>query len=302
VTPLFPLTLGLAPYARDWVQVLPNGSYSLSTTGVWSNTLRYDPDGYLTGLTLIVDGESYDQLTSFRLGMGAGMELSAWLGTNLLFNGILDGPISWFHRAFGFANQARDDFADNRIQIRVVTPKGVLLDVRSPAAGISSWGLGFSWIPPLDLPLAFNFRIKAPAPHSAHIIFADQPALESSLAWNPSRSPLDIGLAIGIAFQGNEPVQTLFASRQLLLQGSGHIFFIPKPSLYLGVEAVTTQSPILTDELYLGGLASNIWIGGKYSIGRHWVAEAALIEEFFSWASIEVGLSFGLEYRGSFHP
>jgi hypothetical protein len=70
------------------------------------------------------------------------------------------------------------------------------------------------------------------------------------------------------------------------------------PSLSLGIEAVVSQSPIATSELYLGGSAGNLWIGAKGSIGRHWVVAAALVEELLSWASIEVGLSLGLEYRG----
>ncbi|MEI6875443.1 MAG: DUF3187 family protein [Spirochaetota bacterium] len=295
--PLFPLTQGLAPYANSSGSILKPGQLSLDSALVWTNTLRYDDGSEYPGYALIVDGESLVEHLNFRAGIGHGLELEAWLEGSQLFAGYFDTLIEGFHLAFGFPNQARADFPSNKLEILVDTPAGPALDVTSPRAGLTSWGLGISAVPLPGLPLSLGVKLKLPAPVVSPWFLTGATALSSALTWHQEWRFIESAFSVGAAWQADSGMSQFVPLRSILLQGGARLFFRTGESILLGVEAAGSQSPYLVDEMYLGGIVGNLWIGGKVRISEELSLSVALIEELASWASIEVGLSFGLTWK-----
>lgn len=298
VTALFPLTQGLAPYPNRPGTVLPRGSYSVSSSFVWTNTLRTDASGEFPGYALIVDGESLVQNLGVRAGLGRGLELEAWLQGTLLYPGFFDDEIAAFHKLFGFANQSRDSVPPNQLSIKVSTPYGTLVDTTATRSAITSSGLGLAWSLPFQLPLVSSLRFKIPIPGGPPWLLSGSPALEASLGYSAAYGRLSWNWDAGLAWQGGDAALGDFPRRDILIQGGGRLFYLPTPDLGIGIEAAGSASPFATEERYLGGMAGNLWMGLRARITRSWTLEVALIEELASWASIEVGIQAGFSWHG----
>ena len=298
VTALFPLTQGLAPYPNRAGAILPQGSYIVSSSSVWTNTLRTDTYDDYPGYALIVDGESLVQNLGVRAGLGRGLELEAWLQGTLLYPGFFDDEIAAFHKLFGFANQARDSVPPNHLTIKVSTPYGTLVDTSSTTSAITSSGFGLAWSLPLPLPLVSSLRLKFPFAGGPPWLLSGSPALEAALGYSGGLGRFSWNLDTGLAWQGGDVALGDFPHRDILIQGGGRLFCLLRPDLGFGIEAAGSASPFATEERYLGGIAGNLWMGLRARISRSWTMEIALVEELASWASIEVGIQAGFSWNG----
>lgn len=296
LSPLFPLTQGLVPYADPAPPRLGRGELLVSSAAVWTNSLRWDEGLQWPGYSLIVDGEGLVEKSSLGLGLGGGFYAQAYFEEAALFPGIMDPALSAFHHLFGFANQWRDYLLPNRLDIEVRTPSGLLFSRSASLLGPQSAGLGLGWNPGPGLP-SLNLQIKLPLPAPEPWIFGGAPGFALSSAYSLSLPPWEGGLALGLAYQGTPDAAAAIATRTWLPQASARLFVDLGPGFALGAVAAAMLSPYAVEEWYLGGLVGNLWVGANWRLGPELELEAALIEELASWASVEVGFQTGLRWN-----
>lgn len=291
---LFPLTQGMVPYAVPPRQELAAGERLVSWSAVWTNSLRYDGGWSWPGFALIVDGETLVGKREFRLGLGAGASLEAWIEGSSLFAGVMDPFLSDFHHFFGLPNQWRDEVPPNRLSVRVAVPGGMLEAIADPRNAVDSAGLGFEWRPlPEPFP-ALTLRVKPPLSAPAPWLLSDAWGASLSAGESFARGPFDGGLAVGIAWQDRPDIPAGLETRSWLPQAGARLFYSPLRGLAVGVEAAAMASPFAVAEMYLGGVVGNLWIGANFDLSPGLRLETAVIEELASWASIEVGFQFGV--------
>ena len=298
ISPLFPLTQGLAPYADPAPPRLAPGEMAIASALTWTNTLRVDDGSRWPGYSLIVDGETLVNHSSVAVGLGSGLTIGMWYEASVIFPGIMDPALSAFHHAFGFANQWRDNVPPNQLTIEVASPAGSLASVNDPGYGLDSLGVALDWNPDLRPIPTFGLKVKIPVASPAPSIFGTLPALEFSSAWETSWACLDGGLAVGLAWQGFPGAFSAIPHREWLPQASSRLFITITPALSLGAEAGAMASPYAIDEWYLGGIVGNVWAGLSARLSPSLRLETAIIEELASWASVEVGFQVGLKWRG----
>jgi len=294
--PLFPLTMGMAPYPEAGSGLLEPGRFRLNSSLTWANTLRVEDGFRLPGYLLTIDAETLSLRQSFEIGIVQGLEFGTWVEGAALFGGILDGPLSWFHHIFGFANQWRDYVAPGRVLVSVSTPGGSLPELSETSAGLHAIGFSLRCAPLRSLPLAAELWVKLPPPLGLPLPLTSEPAWGLSLGSELHIEDLSAAFGAGIAWEQASSRRDLVPPRSLLIQGRARVFYQPAPWLALGVEAAGSGSPYDTVERYLGGLAGNLWFGGKFLVAKNWILELALVEELASWASVEVGFQAGFSW------
>ena len=298
ISPLFPLTQGLAPYADPAPPRLDSGELAIASALTWTNSLRVDDGNRWPGYSLMVDGETLVSHSSLALGIGSGLVLGMWYEASAIFPGIMDPVLAAFHHDFGFANQWRDSVPPNLLDIEVATPAGSLASLRDSGLGLDSLGFGLGWNQTLGLIPSLNMKIKVPVAAPSPWIFGALPSVELSSAWEFSWAFIDGGVALGLAWQDFPSAFDVIPHREWLPQASSRIFIALSPGLSLGAEAAAMASPYAIDEWYLGGIVGNVWAGISARLTPRLRLEAAIIEELASWASVEVGLQLGITWKG----
>jgi hypothetical protein len=297
LTALFPLTQGLAPWASLPAVLLAPGELRISSTAWWSNTLRYDDGSDYPNCFLVADGEELVGRFALSIGLGQGFEFESWAEGAAVGGGIMDGALSGFHKAFGFPNQARDMIPDNQLRFFIKGPMGVIMDVETPLAGLTSLGAGLLWHVPVDLPMTAAIRATYPLPAADPWVLARSSAIEGALACHGQAGRFSWSLSSGVAWQDPSKAPTEFLAQGPIAQAGFRVFYAPSRSLVLGIEAAASSSPFTLRLQYLDGIAGNSWFGGKARLGQGLVLEAAMIEELASWASIEVAFQVGLSWE-----
>ena len=300
ISPLFPLTQGLAPYADPAPPFLKRGEMSIASALTWTNTLRVDDGSSWPGYSLIVDGETLVYHSSLSMGLGSNVTMGLWYEASAIFPGIMDPALSAFHHALGFANQWRDFVPPNLLSIEVLSPAGVLANVHDSGFGLDSLGAGLDWKSTFPFVPSLGLKVKVPVPSPAPFLFGALPAIELTSAWEASWERLDGGLALGMAWQAFPSPFDAIPHREWLPQASARLFITLTPALSIGGEAAATESPYAIDEWYLGGIVGNVWAGLSARLTPSLRLETAVIEELASWASIEVGFQAGLRWNGGF--
>jgi len=298
ISPLFPITQGLAPYADPSPPRLAKGEMRVSSALTWTNSLRVDDGNKWPGYALIVDGETLVNRSSMAVGIGSGLALGMWYEASAIFPGFMDPAISAFHHAFDFANQWRDSVPPNLLDIWVVTPAGTLTDLNEAGLGLDSLGFGMGWNVSRDWLPSLDLKVKVPVSSPSPWIFGNLPSVEFSSAWAFSWRWIDWKAALGLAWQAFPSTFSAIPHREWLPQASSSLFLTIAPGLSLGAEAAAMASPYAIDEWYLGGLVGNVWAGMSAQLSPSLRIDTAIIEELASWASIEVGFQAGLTWNG----
>ena len=294
ISPLFPITQGMVPYADPSPRKLAKGEIEVSSALTWTNSLRLDDGSRWPGYSLIVDGETLVSRSALSAGLGGGFVLGAWCEGSALFPGIMDGGLSAFHHLFHFANQWRDEVPPDRLDIRVSTPAGLLMSVSEPEFAWDSFGLRIDWSPPRRGLPTLVAMLKIPLAREAPWLFESEMGASFGASCSLSWRRLELGMAAGLAWQPHASTLDSLPMRDFLPQTSAKLFFAVAPGLSLGAEGALMLSPFAVDEWYLGGIVGNLWMGSSIKLGKSMNLEAAIIEELASWASIEVGFQVGL--------
>ncbi len=119
----FPLTTAHLSILPQTASVLPSGAANLSLSSVWSNS-------FVERDSIVVDSESLELRSRVRLGMGSGIEGTLELPFFWSGGGVLDRPIDWWHRAWGFPRGGRDSWPDDSYEVSGITEAGEPFDLK----------------------------------------------------------------------------------------------------------------------------------------------------------------------------
>lgn len=288
----FPWSAGLSPSSLEESGGLSPGSWRLRTSTLWFNTFRV----YGTGgtATQLVDMEAWATTVSAAWSPAPGWELRGQAQGWVVGSGILDPFLSGFHSVFGFADQGRSLVRSNGYRVYLADE----VDDRNPGAGLVQASSGVRWFSGSWSASAWT---KVPVPAHREWSWSDRWGAGLAGGWG-DRWPWPEG-RLQFRAGGNTAL--------VLVQPDPHLgaptgLVTVQTGFYAGIEAysgvrllsqgVWTKVP-RRGEGYLSMAEGLLTIGLQWPLGRTVLLELGVAEEFFTWATMEVGLQAGLVWR-----
>lgn len=285
----FPWSVGLGPSALEEAGGLASGAFRVQSSVLWFNTYRQNWND--TEITQQVDMEGLLETLSAAWSPAPGWELRGQVQGWVLGGGIMDAFLSGFHETLGLNNQGRESVSAGQYHDYL---KGYF-DLGSPVSGLTQLSLGtrfhsgqWSW----------SGWIKPPLPAPVDWAWTGQWAGGVGAGWGDSwpwpEAGLHIGAGASLALVVAEedpdfPGATGILAPQFGVYGS----ISGKWGARALVEGSWTRVP-RSGEGYLSQGAGLLTMGIQWPLGRTTTIEAALTEEFLTWATMEVGFQAGI--------
>jgi hypothetical protein len=286
----FPWSMGLAPVVQEEAGGLTPGQFRVRGSTLWFNTYRQYGQG--TNVTQVVDMEGLLFTASGAWSPAEGWELRGQAQAWTLGGGVMDAALAAFHEALGVPNQGRENAAANSYRVFV---RGTL-DDRQPASGLTQASVGARWF---GGPWSSTWWVKPPVPSHQGWSWSDRWAGGWNLGWG-DRWPLPdwgfqvrAGASAGlIAVEADDALgPTTPWTSQWGTYLVAELFSGPR----LVAQTTVTAVPRSADG-YLSMPAGLLTVGVQWPLADRWVFEGALTEEFFTWATMEVGFQAGFSW------
>jgi len=282
--------VGLVPVVQEEAGGLAPGAWRLRSSLLWFNTFRqYGSD---EDLAQLVDEEGLLPTVSAAWSPAEGWELRARAEGWFLGGGFLDRGLQAFHHLLGVPNQGRELWPDNAYRVFVAG----LIDDRAPGAGLTQASAALRWF---GASWSLQSWVKPPVPAHPGWSWSDRWATGLLAGWG-DRWPLGGGwqLRAGLSAGGSwtDPDRAFGEASPWAFQGG----FYAGADLPIGPRLLaqgTWSSVPRQGQAYLSAGAGLLSTGLQWPLGPDWSVEAALTEEFLTWATQEVGFQVGLSYR-----
>jgi hypothetical protein len=284
----FPWTVGLTPVAAEEAGGLDEGAVRWRSSVLWFNTYRQygrDPDREQT-----VDQEGLLETVSGAWSPVDGWELRAQLQGWALGGGFMDYFLSGFHGVLAVPNQGRDYSPENDYRDYL---KGSF-DDRSPAAGLTQASLGVRWF---SGPWSWSVWAKPPVGDHVGWGWSGRWGAGTSAGWGGHWDWPEAGVRLGAgltaALVWADPDNRLPNSEGWATgQAAGYVSVEGNNAWRALVQGSWTKVP-RGGEGYLPQGAGLLTMGFQSPLSQGWSWEGALTEEFFTWATMEVGFQVG---------
>ena len=286
----FPWTVGLTPSALEEAGGLPAGKLRLQTSILWFNTFRQW--GLEPEVEQRVDMEGLLPTVSAAWSPVEGWEVRAQIQGWILGGGFMDGFLDSFHGLLRSPGQGRDAVANNQFEDLLAGD----FDLKTPASGLTQFSLGLRGF---FGPWSWWTWVKPPLPQaSLDWGWTKSWGGGSSVGWG-DRWPglwgeweLGYGTEISLITISND---TAFPgqSSSWTFQWGGYVTMgISHEGRFL-VQGNSTLVP-RQGTGYLSQSAGLLTMGWQSPITKNWAWEAAVTEEFMTWATMEVGFQTGI--------
>lgn len=287
----FPWSVGLTPVWQEEAGGLAPGHLRVKTSILWFNTYRQF--GLGKDMTQQIDMEGLIETVSAAWSPAPGWEWRGQVQGWALGGGAMDLVLSGFHGVLFLPNQGRDFASDGQYHNYLAGS----FDQSQPTAGITQTSGGVRFYS---------------GPWSAHGWVKFPVAGEPDWGWSDRWSA---GMGIGLGERWAWVAGSTLAaggSATLVLAEADPKFPGPSggPILQTGVHGIV-ESPWGPRGLiqaswtkvpregkgYLGQDSGLLTTGVQFPWGPSWTAELALTEEFFTWATMEVGFQLGVTWN-----
>ena len=299
----FPPFAGLPPFAQEEARVLKENTQIFQSTSLWFNTYRNDMGRIFPGTMVIMDTEGLNSTLEWKYGLSHKMEMSLQLQGLVLFPGVLDTTLSGFHQLFGFPNQSRETARSNALNLSIYKNNQEILWKDTSVGSLTQWSAGLKYEFPQLFPgegvFSTKLVYKGPLPSNSSLYLLQNWSL-GFLGLYSDELPLDLfgnpacfrwGLTIGMNYlsTNNDPLPVL----SWLYTGGFHGGVVIN-NWFAGVQGSVIQAPYDMVSNYLGVRSGEIHIGTKGPIGDSVYVEVALVEEFLTYGTLEVGFYTGI--------
>lgn len=285
----FPWSVGLAPVAQEEAGGLDAGSFRLKSSVLWFNLYRQY--GLDEAMAQQLDMEGWIQTVSVAWSPKPGWELRAQAQGWILGTGILDAFLSGFHGTLYFPNQGRDQVADGHYRDYL---KGEF-DLRSPGMGLTQTSLG---IRAFSGPWSWSAWVKPPVPAPRDWGWSDRWSAGSGVGWGDRwtwfSGLVGAGVSAAAVVADREPSFD-GATGGICPQWGGYLTMESPWGPRAMVQGSWTRVP-REGPAYLSQGAGLLTSGVQVPFDRSFVGEVALTEEFFTWATMEVGFQVGFTW------
>ena len=285
----FPWSVGLGPVALEEAGGLAPGAFRARSSVLWFNTYRQNWND--SEMTQQIDMEGLLETLSAAWSPAPGWELRGQVQGWVLGGGIMDVFLSGFHHALSLNNQGRDSASPGQYRDYL---KGYF-DLGSPVSGLTQYSLGArfhtgQW--------SLSGWIKPPLPAPVDWAWTGSWSGGVGAGWGDTWPWPDAGLLFG----AGASLALIVTEEDPVFPGASGVF-APQFGFYgtlsgsWGPRAVFegswTRVP-RSGEGYLAQGAGLLTMGIQWPLGKTMSLEAALTEEFLTWATMEVGFQAGI--------
>lgn len=299
----FPVFAGLGPFVHDTPGLTGKGRWALQASTMYFNTFRIDDRAQSPETDMVMDLEGLAFAGRLRWGLTDNLEFQAQAQGWDLFPGTMDGFLDYFHKTFGFANQRRDMVPYNQYRLYYARNGQTVVDDRNPQGGLTQWSAGIKLGENQGAALFSWFKGPVPSPQSWFL--CNQPAFGTAMIAG-NEVPFDLGglplkllwgYSLGLQVQlPDQRAPNLPSTRLFQYTGGVHLGLEAFHGWCFLVEGANIQSPWVSDSDYVGGSSGDLHMGIKGPIAPNWYWEAAVVEEFLTWGTMEVGFHSGFTY------
>jgi len=281
--------VGLAPSALEEAGGLDAGAFRLQSSVLWFNTYRQT--GLAEAMTQRVDMEGLLPIVSAAWSPAPGWELRAQAQGWTLGGGVMDPFLASFHGVLGIPNQGRDLAPTNGYRNDLAG----WFDDRTPRAGLTQASAA---VRAFSGPWSWTAWTKVPVGSHEGWAWTNQWGGGLAAGWGDRWPWADLGLTLRWGAEAALVVvqeDPSFPDPRGPWAGQTGVYFIVEgfSGLRALVEGTWTSVP-RAGAGYLPQGAGLLTLGVQGPLGPAWAWEGALTEEFFTWATMEVGFQAGL--------
>ena len=287
----FPWTVGLTPVVQEETGGLDPGESRIQSSVLWFNIYRQYGAG--EDMQQRIDMEGLLATVSGAWSWGSGWELRAQAQGWALDGGIMDFTLSGFHGAIEVPDQGRDQTGENEYRDYLLGA----FDDRSPWAGLTQASLG---VRGFQGPWSWSGWLKIPVPGHSTWGWSNRWGGGSSAGWGDQwpwpGTGLKFGAGLSAALLAVEPDPSIPGeSSPVTFQGAGYST-VEGDGWKVLVQANWTKVNRVGDG-YLSEGAGLLTMGFQIPLDTEWRFEGAVTEEFFTWATMEVGFQAGIVWK-----
>ena len=284
----FPWTVGLAPVALEEAGGLESNGWRFRSSALLFNTQRTLLVGSIA--RQYVDQEGLIVTASAAWSPAPGWELRGQAQGWSLADGVLDPALSTFHTAFGFPNQLRSSATDNQYHNDLVGA----FSADTPATGLTQASLG---VRAFAGPWSWTSWVKPPVGSQLGWGWTNAWGAGSGLGWGDEFPHglfgADWTLGVTVAAVTIGPDDVFPGQTGPLTWQAGGYWTAGLPGGLRGLLQGSYTAVPRAGAGYLSQGAGLLTMGIQLPVTPAWAIELALTEEFFTWATMEVGLQVG---------
>ena len=285
----FPWSVGLTPVVQEESGGLAAGTFRVQSSVLWFNTYRQF--WVASDLTQQIDMEGLLEMLSLAWSPAPGWEIRAQAQGWLLGGGIMDSLLAGFHNSLNLNNQGRESVPDRQYRDFL---KGSF-DLSTPNSGLTQFSLGARYF---TGPWSLSAWVKPPLPAPIDWAWSGRWSGGVGAGWGERWTWVEAGLQFGAgasiaAIAAEEDPNFPGVIGRLAPQFGFYGTLSPDRRLRALVQGSWTGMP-RTGDSYLSEGAGLLTSGIQWNVGGAATLEAAVTEEFLTWATMEVGLQLGL--------
>jgi hypothetical protein len=287
----FPWSVGLTPVVQEEAGGLSADAWRIKTSVLWFNTYRQS--GLGKDMVQQIDMEGLLETVSAAWSPTQGWELRGQVQGWELGGGVMDYMLSGFHGVLYLPNQGRNFTPENQYRDYLAGS----FDLTDPPSGVTQASLGIRWF---SGPWSWTAWVKPPVPGAPDWGWSDRwsgglgAGAGDRWSWD-SGVVLAGGLSGALILVDRDPKFPGGTGAPTVQAGFYSILESPWLPRFL-VQGTWTKMP-REGKTYLGDDAGLLTSGFQGPLGRSWTWELALTEEFFTWATMEVGFQAGLTWN-----
>jgi hypothetical protein len=298
---IYPFYVPFINLSPERAKVLMPGEIEITLSEVYANTFNYDRDGLDDGFQLDMDIENSRSALGIDLGVSSFLEIGLELSFYVQYGGFMDSLIQGFHDLLGFANAGRDKVANNQYRLAVINNMGTWIELTEPSSGIGdiiiksklkiisneTTGFFLSIQPAIKLPTgSTEYFISSGKVDYAVNLLMDKTGYNYgvylNLGWSHLAKPDNL-----LIFDFTEDILSFAAAYEWLIRGGWSIL----------IQVDGNTSPYNSSNDRLDHQSSTINLGFKKEIGNKTILQFSFFEEFFTFATTDVGFVVGLVFK-----
>lgn len=299
----------LHPLYAPFVQLMPGRAETIgrNTIGVFAyesygNNYFYDPpDGGEKGVYVILDSEASYTTFGITWGIHPRAEVNASIQAVAHYPGFLDPALDAYHGAFGFPNAAREKRPQNDVRFYLETEDGVIIDEAEPVIDMTALTLE----PRVELieadgdpfMLGLGGAVKLPLAAPSIVLTRAGTDVALRLFADYSWPAVSVSATLGAGYLS---LPTYVPEDDFI----GWILPFSLSFEWMATERLSAVTTITgnTSPFRLGYERSDRFtavatMGGIVALSEQLRLQAALSQEFFTFAATDVALHLAVRYR-----
>lgn len=299
-----PLLTGFHTATIAWLPGAPAGAFRFQHGSTGANTYLYDPRLLYDTFTAIVDTASY--LGSVSAAFQPVPALSGRLTVDYvaLSGGIADPLIETHHELFKLPNAGRELRPQYESRVLLAYEDQVWLDQEGPVAALSRLAVEARWRSIRRFrgngAVAAGLQGLVSLPLSRQALPLGSGSVDTGVTGiiQLENQPWEVYGNLGWLHYGAPRTAEGIPLRQNALRYGLAWVWAVVPRFALQVQILGQTSPLDFDHPRLGGHMSIAGFGLSYHPSERLSVSAAFVEEFFTYAAVDVALHLGLQIRG----